>query len=405
MKLFFSVGEPSGDLHGSNLIAELRAAEPGLRCIGFGGPKMAAAGLQPIEDLTKHAVMGFLPVIQKIGTFRRLVAEADAVLAKERPDAVVLIDFPGFNWHVAAKARERGIPVYYYGAPQIWAWASWRVAKMRRLVDHVLCKLPFEESWYRERGVAATYVGHPFFDETSRRKVDEALVAELSNAPRPLVALLPGSRDQEVKKNLPDLLRTANKIRAAGVDARFVVAAFKDAHAERAREMVARELPDAVVYSAKTPEIIRAAKTVLACSGSVSLELMAERKPTVISYRVSRTLYWACRTFLVNVKYCTLVNLLADPNPWVERRVPYEPDAPGAENVPYPEYATHRDRTDDMAKHLVRWLTDEAEYNRRVAMLDDLAERYARPGASIRAAAFLLDRLSDLYRRPVRNAA
>src|SRR5688500_16117219 len=137
--IFFSVGEPSGDLHGANLIRALKQRCPGVECVGFGGPKMQEAGCRLHTDLTALAVMWFLRVLLNIRVFLRLLGDARRYFRTERPDAVVLIDYPGFNWHVARAAKAEGIPVFYYSPPQIWAWANWRVKKMRRDVDHVLC--------------------------------------------------------------------------------------------------------------------------------------------------------------------------------------------------------------------------------------------------------------------------
>src|SRR5688500_6081992 len=139
IKLFFSVGEPSGDLHGANLIRALRRMDPDIECSGFGGPKMAAAGCKLHTDLTALAVMWFLRVLLNLHVFVRLLHEAKRSFRDQRPDAVVLIDYPGFNWHIAKAAKRQGIPVFYFSPPQIWAWASWRVKKMRERVDHVLC--------------------------------------------------------------------------------------------------------------------------------------------------------------------------------------------------------------------------------------------------------------------------
>ena len=191
MKIFFSAGEPSGDLHGANLIRELAARDAGIECVGYGGPRMAAAGCALEEDLTRHAVMGFLNVVGKIPTFLALARRAERYFREQKPDAVVLIDFPGFNWHIARLAKRHGVTVFYYGTPQLWAWASWRVSKMRRWVDHALCKLPFEEAWLRERGCRATHVGHPYFDELRERRLDGAFLDQLCNEPGPLVTLLP----------------------------------------------------------------------------------------------------------------------------------------------------------------------------------------------------------------------
>src|SRR5580704_6094528 len=178
MRIFISAGEPSGDLHGSNLVRALQQQHPGVECVGFGGERMEAAGCQLLYPLTRLAVMWILRVLANAPTFLKLLSQADRYFRHQRPDAVVLIDYPGFNWWIARRAKAHGIPVFYYVPPQIWAWASWRVRKMRRFVDHVLCSLPFEEPWYRQRGCHATFVGHPYFDEVWRRDLDQAFLDE-----------------------------------------------------------------------------------------------------------------------------------------------------------------------------------------------------------------------------------
>src|ERR1051325_6441696 len=164
MRIFFSVGEPSGDIHGANLIRCLQELRPDVECVGFGGDNMAKAGAQLLFPLTQLAVMGFTQVLSILPQAISLISKADRYFRHHRPDAVVLIDFPGFNWWIARRAHYHKIPVYYFVPPQLWAWASWRVKKMQRWVDHVLCTLPFEVDWYRQRGIEADYVGHPFFD-------------------------------------------------------------------------------------------------------------------------------------------------------------------------------------------------------------------------------------------------
>jgi lipid-A-disaccharide synthase len=171
MRIFFSAGEPSGDLHAANLLRELRRHGP-TDAAGLGSARLREEGCQLLRDMSELAVMGFFPVIAKLPEFFRLLARVKRELDERRPDAVVLIDYPGFNWHVARAAKERGIPVFYYGLPQLWAWASWRVRKVQKYVDHALCKLPFEEAWFRDRGCRATYIGHPYFDELRTQQLD-----------------------------------------------------------------------------------------------------------------------------------------------------------------------------------------------------------------------------------------
>src|SRR6478752_5543659 len=234
MRVFFSVGEPSGDLHGANLIGELRKRAT-VEAAGLGGPKMRSAGCELLRDMSDLAVMGLFPVLGKLPVFWRLKQQVGRALDQQRPDAVVLIDYPGFNWHVARMAKERGIPVFYYGLPQVWAWATWRAKKVQRFVDHALCKLPFEEAWFREQGCHATYVGHPYFDELRQQRLDQEFVEQRRAAGSRVVTLLPGSRNQEVKYNLPDLLKAAGKVKRADATVKLVIASYNELQAVAAR--------------------------------------------------------------------------------------------------------------------------------------------------------------------------
>src|SRR6476646_9664202 len=169
MKIFFSVGEPSGDLHGANLIRELRRRRPDCEFVGYGGPRMAAAGCDLHEDLTKLAVMWLLHALLNIHKFWNLASRADRYFRHHRPDAVVLIDYPGFNWWIARRAKAHGIPVFYYGVPQLWAWAGWRIKKMRRFVDHVLSKLPGTATEAATQRSSAIRISTSFVPNSSMR--------------------------------------------------------------------------------------------------------------------------------------------------------------------------------------------------------------------------------------------
>lgn len=395
MQIFFSVGEPSGDLHGANLIRALHELHPDWQFVGYGGPKMAEAGCHLHADLTQLAVMWVAQVVVNIGKFLGLLAAADRYFRDHRPDAVVLIDYPGFNWHIARKAKAYGIPVIYYGTPQLWAWASWRVSKMRRFVDHVLCKLPFEEAWFRARGCQATFVGHPYFDELEAHQPDEAFLKSLAAEDAPLVTILPGSRTQEVKINLPEFLKAAQLIRQCVPQVRFAVAAFKEMHRELAQGIIGQSGVDVELYVGRTPELIRAARCCLACSGSVSLELLFHTKPTAILYQISRFGFMVQRIFR-KVRYITLVNLLTSKEPFAQRGAGhYDLNDPRDAHVLMPEYLTCRDRTTDLADHIVQWLTSEAEFERNVQRLAALKDRVGHGGASLRAAQYLSHLLDD----------
>jgi lipid-A-disaccharide synthase len=370
MKFFVSAGEPSGDLHGANLIAAIRSCQPDTQVLGFGGPMMAAAGAELLYPLTELALMGVRRVLRHVPTFFRLADLAERCFRARRPDAVVLIDYPGFNFVLARRAHDLGIPVYYFVPPQLWAWRRGRVRKVRRWCAGVLTALPFEDDWYRSRGVPTHYVGHPYFDELARQRPDAAFLrAERQKGGR-VVALLPGSRNQEVAANAGMMLAAAGKIRAGRPDCRFLVAAFAEHHAAAIRPAAAATGLPVEVHVGRTPEIIELADACVAVSGSVSLELMYRARPTVIVYRMGPLSLWLARR-LVKLPFFTLVNLLA------------------GEEL-FPEIATARDESDRIAGHVLGWLNDAARYGELTGRIAALRDRVAVPGACDRAAAFLL---------------
>ena len=373
MRLFVSAGEPSGDLHAANLIRSLRRRLPDAEFVGFGGPRMTEAGATLLFPLVEMAVMWFLRVLWNLPKFFAIADQAEAYFRDERPDAVILIDYPGFHWHIARRAKKHGIPVFYYVPPQIWAWAGWRVKKVRRFVDHVLCSLPFEPAWYHARGVSqAKYVGHPYFDELAERRLDAAFLDAERDRPGPVVAILPGSRTQEVTRNLPIMFRAAAKLAKseAGRDARFVVACLHDRHKALAEGLLEKSglrgsFP-VEIHAARTPELVRRADAAWAVSGSVGLELMMEALPTVVLYKLNRFDLLIARPF-IKAKYISLVNLLADAEV-------------------FPEYLTERDVSGELAGWAARWLGDPSERARAASKLAALRATVAVPGASERAA-------------------
>ncbi len=384
MRIFISAGEPSGDLHAANLIRSIRRRLPDAEFVGYGGAKMEGAGAHLLYPLADLAVMWFLNVLLNLVTFIRLIFKADRYFRDERPDAVVLIDYPGLHWWIAKRAKARGIPVFYFVPPQLWAWAGWRVRKVQKYVDQVLCSLPFEPAWYHERGVPdAVYVGHPYFDELAARPLDEGFLSEHRGRPGPMVAILPGSRTQELKRNLPDMIAAARELARRRPDVRFAVACLHERHKALAERIIAEAgtssegsagaSPVIEVFAARTPELIRLARLAWAVSGSVGLELMADGLPSVVLYKVNRFDLWIARPF-IKAKYISLVNLLAD------------------EEV-FPEYLTWRDASGDLVRWALAWLDETGQCARTTASLDALRRRVAHPGATDRAAERIVTRL------------
>jgi lipid-A-disaccharide synthase len=379
MRIFLSAGEPSGDLHGASFARALRELCPGVDLVGFGGARMAEAGCRILYPLSELAVMGIGPILAHIPELYRVLGKARNFFREHRPDAVVLIDYPGFHWWLAGCARKLGVPVVYAVPPQLWAWAGWRVRKMRRLTDRVLCNLPFEEEWYRQRGVAAEYVGHPYFDELLGQRLDDAFLAQQRARPGPVVAVLPGSRRQELRCNLASQLRACALVRARRPDVRFLAACLKPEHARQVAAEAERAGVPVEAHHGRTAEIIELAHSCLSVSGSVSLELLFRGKPSTILYRVSppgRVFAWLA----LNCKYITLVNLLA-----------------GREL--FPEYLQVGCPAEAQAGNLLRWLNDPLEYAALRAELAELRGRVAAPGACARAARAILDVAGERARR------
>ncbi|MDB4766526.1 lipid-A-disaccharide synthase [bacterium] len=401
MRIFFSVGEPSGDLHGANLIRRMKTEMPNADFVGYGGPKMVDAGCDVHYDLTQQAVMFLWDVIKQLRFFFGLVDRADEYFAENEVDAVVLIDYPGFNWWIAKKAKQRGIPVFYYGVPQMWAWAPWRVRKIRKYVDHVLCKLPFEVEWFKQRDCHATYVGHPYFDQLQRQSYDGMFLQKIKS--EGLVTLLPGSRDREVKNNLPTLVTAVEHVAQACPQAQFAVACFNQKQKEMAEEILedhrqSRDvdqpaLPKIQLFVDRTPELMVAATACMACSGSVSMELLHHRKPTVIVYKVKRWIM-AAQAILLRTKFITLVNLIAADDIRKKTWAPFDPERHPDEAI-MPEYMSTGDVSKEVANHVVTWLKDEDRRQQKVAQLDSVAEKYAIAGATSRAADYMISKLRE----------
>jgi lipid-A-disaccharide synthase len=333
--------------------------------------------------------------------FWGILSRADRYFRHHRPDAVVLIDFPGFNWWIARRAKVHGIPVFYYTPPQIWAWAQWRIKKMRRLVDHVLAALPFEAKWFKEKGCNATFIGHPYFDEVEREPLDEAFLEQFRGRPGPLVTILPGSRTQEVERNLAAFLDAAEKVRQQVPSARFAVSPFREKHAQMVRDMLAKRGIEATVHVGKTPELIHLANCCMAVSGSVSLELLFHAKPTVIQYKIT-PLEFFVQKFFRKVKYITLVNLLTTDELFPQDTTPYDPSQPDADRILFPEYLACEDKSARVAAHVVQWLTDNEVRQRRVAQLEKLRDEVGHGGAAGHAAEYILATLQGREIRPPR---
>lgn len=302
MKYYIIAGEASGDLHGGHLIDELSKQDPSAEFRFWGGDKMAAAAGQQGEQVMhyrKTSIMGFLEVVKKMRTVLGFIKTCKEDIATWQPDAVVFIDYPGFNLKIAQWAHTAGFKTVWYIAPKVWAWKEGRTKKIKQYVDKLLVIFPFEVDWFAERGVEATYVGNPLLDELEGR---EKPCASLDN--RPMIALVAGSRTMELEHNLRPMVEVARilgpgyRYRVTGVD-------------WLPRELYDRILGDSgveVVFG-KTYETFEQSAAALVTSGTATLEAALLGVPEAVCYRGPKVSMWIARRF-VKLKWISLVNLI-----------------------------------------------------------------------------------------------
>lgn len=316
--VLFTAYEPSGDALAAGVIAELRRRRPDLRVVAMGGDKMLEAGARLIEHTTGRAAM-LGDALKEVGEHRRRTAVLRRWMRDHRPALVVPTDSPAANWATCAMTRKLhpDVPVVHLAAPQLWAWAPWRVNKMRRLSDGVLCLLPFEPEWFAERGVPARFVGHPIFDRLREHPPRPLPWPSQWEPPSPdtlKLAVLPGSREKEVTRNLPDMLRAIGQVHEEGSRVQPIVALHDQALEKLATGMVAyTPIGSAVrtpVVVGKTPEVLAWADAVLTVSGTATLQVAAQRRPMVIVYRASAWQWHLVGRWIIKTRTFTLPNLI-----------------------------------------------------------------------------------------------
>jgi len=301
-RIFLVAGESSGDMHGANLVRALREADPAVTCEGIGGRAMAEAGMHLRFDLAGYGIMGFTEVVRSLGTIRHLFHDTLECLRLNRPDCLVVIDYPGFNIRLAQKAYSLGIPIVYYISPQVWAWKKKRIHIIANIAKKVLVILPFEEELYRDIGAPCTYVGHPLIDQIESTPLTGAYKGGL------VIGLLPGSREQEIRRLVAPMIATARGIKAVYPNARFVVPCVNEDREAQVRELAGDFVLESVV--GKTYEVLSAARFCLVASGTATLETALFRVPMIILYKVSWLSYRIAMQ-IVDIEHIGLVNILA----------------------------------------------------------------------------------------------
>ena len=291
--------EASADLHGASVLRELKAARPGLRAFGAGGPRMRAEGFEALVRAEDVSVMGVAEVIPALPRILEAMDTLRDAARERRPEAALLIDSPDFNLRLARRLRDLRIPVAVFIGPSVWAWRTWRVRQIARDVARMLVILPFEQRFYASHGVAATYVGNPLAD--GLREGGEVAARPL----RGTLALLPGSREQEIRRIWPPMLEAARRLRQRQPGLRLVVPL-----APTIDRRLLREAPEVELVDGRAPEVLAGADAAIVASGTATLEAALALTPLVVVYRTSWLTWWIGR-LLVRVRFVSLVNLLA----------------------------------------------------------------------------------------------
>ena len=299
MKFFVIAGEASGDMHGANLVKAISAQNPAAKFEGFGGEHLKDAGVKILRSLDKLNFMGFVEVVKNYPTIRENFKICKQAIEANKPDAIILIDYPGFNLRMAKWCKQRGIRVFFYISPQVWAWKESRVKQMKKNIDRLMVILPFEKEFFAKHGMDVDFVGHPLIDEIEKRR-------QLSNIKKEnVITLLPGSREQEIKHILPEMLKIQNQF----PDYHFIIG--KAPGRTKAFYQTRFNLGNAIVSEEGTYKLLSRSKAALVGSGTATLETALLKVPQVVCYKANGISVRIART-LIKVPYISLVNLILD---------------------------------------------------------------------------------------------
>jgi lipid-A-disaccharide synthase len=376
-KIMIMSGEASGDLHGANLAREIWKQDPAMVIYGVGSKQMQGAGVRMLADAKEISVVGITEVLTHLGVIYRVYASLKRFLKHERPDLLVLIDFPDFNIMLGKAAQRLGIPVLYYISPQVWVWRKGRIKTIARLVKAMIVVFPFEVPLYEKAGVDVRFVGHPLTDVVkSELTKEEAKSVFGLDASRRTIALLPGSRKSELTHLLPDMLAAAKILSTRFQDLQFILPVAPTLDQGFVRTFVEQCGVPVRIIEGRVYDVLRASDAAIVTSGTATLETGLMTIPMVIVYRISAITY-SILTRLVHagLKHVGLVNIVAD-----ERLVP--------ELIQ--EEATPR----HMADAIARMLTDPVYYDQIRVGLVRVRKRLGDAGASVRAAAVVKELLA-----------
>jgi len=302
MKYFIIAGEPSGDLHGAHLIRAIKLLQSDATFIGHGGNKMSNEGMLIIEHIDTLSIMGVTEVLKHLPKMLKIMGETIKTIQIEKPDRIILIDYPGFNLRLAKNVHHLNIPITYFILPQVWAWKENRVKTINKFIDQSLCIFPFEQEWFESRGIPANYVGHPFADRHPLKVSKKSYYNTVGfSTEQPVLTLLPGSRQQEIDRHWPIYLDVVERLKQANDQIQFLVGKSPHIKLEPCPDYIKTE-PDARLAMAFGTAAITA-------SGTATLECAVEDIPLIVCYKFS-ALSWLIIKHATKVKYASMVNLI-----------------------------------------------------------------------------------------------
>lgn len=369
-KLFLIAGEASGDFQAAHLIRTLKRLNPTLKCRGLGGELMAAEGVELIYDLTKEAVLGLGDVLRKYFLFRSIFSKALKEARSFRPDAIILVDYPGFNLRFA-KVIAKQFPILYYISPQIWAWGKRRIHTIRKNVDHMIVFFKFEAELYQKAGVPVTWVGHPLVDLVHPTKSRSELRMEWlpkASSETKIIALFPGSRETEVKRILPEMLTIAKTIHKRSPTVQFLLSKSNTLSAHLYEKMLHRARPTypIQVISNRSYDVFYASDFAMVSSGTATLEAALASTPFVILYKTAFSTFFLGRR-LIQIPHIGLVNVVA------ERKI-------------VPEFIQHEIHAETIAQEATYLLEHQDLREKMILDLKSVQSKLGEPGAAERAA-------------------
>ncbi len=378
MKIMISVGEASGDLHGASVAKALKLLHPNVQLVGMGGQAMREAGVEIVYDIADLGVIGFVEVVKNL---RRLFKLRDFLIdymEQERPDVLVIIDYPGFNVRLAKVAQQKGIPVVSYISPSAWAWGKGRAKELAQIAERVAAIFPFEADVYRKAGAKVTFVGHPLLDIVKpSMERDEALRHFAAQPDQYHILLMPGSRQQEISSLLPDMLAAGEKIVEQVPNCQFFLPVASTISREMLQNIIDKYKVPVIVTIGNNYDLMNISDLAIASSGTATLETSLMKVPTVIVYRLA-TLTYILGKLLVKIPDIGLPNIIAG------RRI-------------MPELLQSEVTPDNIARQSIALLTDQAVRKQAMADLTEVREKLGETGAVNRVAQVIMEVAQNGY--------